>query len=136
MSGSGKPDSKKSDSKKTDSMQSGGDANKDAEASKADRSTTRSSSTDVESLVGLHAEGDETRRDSKKDERKDTMPSGFDAEVEEFESMKVRRKKLVRTTEILTMHGVVVDKLIKKAREDLVRFFKDFFMRKCHYIYI
>ena len=128
MSGSGKPDSKKSDSKKTDSMQSGGDANKDAEASKADRSTTRSSSTDVESLVGLHAEGDEPRRrDSRKDERKDTMPSGFDAEVEEFEAMKGRRKKLVRTTEILTKHDVVVDKLIKKAREDLVRFSKSLF---------
>ena len=50
------------------------------------------------------------------------MPAGIDAEAKELEDMKGRRTKLERTTTVLNKHDLVVQKLIMKAREDLVRY--------------
>jgi hypothetical protein len=44
-----------------------------------------------------------------------------DPEVVEFKGLEVRRDNLRRTAEVLATHDVVVQKLITKARDDLVR---------------
>ena len=63
-----------------------------------------------------------SRRGSNLEKAKDgVMPSGIDAEAQELEDMKARRQKLERTTSVLNKHDFVVQKLIMKAREDLVR---------------
>ena len=65
--------------------------------------------------------GGGSRRGSKFDQKKGGLPSGIDAEAEELQDMKDRREKLERTTTVLNIHDIVVQKLIMKAREDLVR---------------
>ena len=85
-----------------------------------------SKSVDEYSEVGGGGGG--SRRSSKLDQKKEKgIPSGIDAEAEELQEMKNRRQKLERTTEVLNKHDFVVQKLIMKAREDLVIVF--------HYIY-
>ena len=65
--------------------------------------------------------GGASRRGSKFDQKKGgALPSGIDAEAQELEDMKDRREKLERTTTVLNIHDIVVQKLIMKAREDLV----------------
>ena len=68
-----------------------------------------------------------SRRGSKLDARRRTLaggpPAGIEAEALELQDMKDRRLKLERTTTVLNKHDFVVQKLIMKAREDLVIFF-------------
>ena len=65
--------------------------------------------------------GGTSRRGSKFDQKKGGgLPSGIDAEAQELQDMKDRREKLERTTTVLNIHDIVVQKLIMKAREDLV----------------
>ena len=75
----------------------------------------------VDEYSDLGGEGG-SRRGSNLEKAKDGgMPSGIDAEAQELDDMKTRRQKLVRTTTVLNKHDFVVQKLIMKAREDLVR---------------
>ena len=97
---------------KRESVASGGE--KEITTPKSDESK----SVDEYSEVGG---GGGSRRSSKLDQKKEKgIPSGIDAEAEELQEMKDRRQKLERTTEVLNKHDFVVQKLIMKAREDLV----------------
>ena len=44
-----------------------------------------------------------------------------DPEIADFKSLQHRRDNLRRTAEVLEVHDVVVQKLITKARDDMVR---------------
>ena len=48
-----------------------------------------------------------------------------DPEIADFKGLQHRRDNLHRTAEVLEVHDVVVQKLITKARDDLVRFSQD-----------
>ena len=80
--------------------------------------TDESKSIDEYSEVG---EGAGSRKGSFERNKDGGLPSGIDAETKELEDMKYRRQKLERTTSVLDKHDLVVQKLIMKAREDLVR---------------
>ena len=68
--------------------------------------------------------GGGSRRGSRFDPKKGGgLPSGVDAEAQDLQDMKDRREKLERTTTVLNRHDLVVQKLIMKAREDLVEHF-------------
>ena len=78
-----------------------------------------SKSIDEYSEIG---DGTGSRRGSNLDKTKGGgLPAGIDAEAKELEDMKNSRQKLERTTYVLNKHDLVVQKLIMKAREDLVR---------------
>ena len=80
--------------------------------------TDESKSIDEYSEVG---EGVGSRRTSLDRNKDGGLPTGIDAEAKELEDMKASRQKLERTTSVLNKHDLVVQKLIMKAREDLVR---------------
>ena len=83
--------------------------------------TDESKSIDEYSEIG---DGAGSRRGSNLDKTKGGgLPAGIDAEAKELEDMKGRRTKLERTTTVLNKHDLVVQKLIMKAREDLVRYY-------------
>ena len=85
--------------------------------------TDESKSIDEYSEIG---DGAGSRRGSNLEKAKDGgLPAGIDAEAKELEDMKGRRQKLERTTSVLNKHDFVVQKLIMKAREDLVSYKKD-----------
>lgn len=71
-----------------------------------------------------------SRRGSKFHEEKKEkgIATGIAAEAEELQDMKNRRQKLERTTEVLNKHDFVVQKLIMKAREDLVLYITIFIL--------
>ena len=80
--------------------------------------TDESKSIDEYSEVG---EGVGSRRTSLDRNKDGGLPTGIDAEAKELEDMKASRQKLERTTSVLNKHDLVVQKLIMKAKEDLVR---------------
>ena len=80
--------------------------------------TDESKSIDEYSEVG---EGVGSRKGSFDRNKDGGLPTGIDAEAKELEDMKSSRQKLERTTSVLNKHDLVVQKLIMKAREDLVR---------------
>ena len=54
------------------------------------------------------------------DETSEIDPDKMGAEGVEFKMLTERKSKLLKTAEILAVHDVVVQKLINKARDDLV----------------
>ena len=74
----------------------------------------------VDEYSDLGAGGGGSRRGSRFDQKKGQFQSGVDDEVQELQDMKDRLQKLERTTTVLNKHDLVVQKLIMKAREDLV----------------
>ena len=85
---------------------------------------TLSQKSDESKSIGEYEDvgvGGGSRRGSRFDQKKaGGHPSGIDAEEQELQDMKDRREKLERTTTVLDRHDLVVQKLIMKAREDLV----------------
>ena len=103
----------KKESTKRESVAS--EVKEDAVSVKSDESK----SVDEYSEIG----GAGSRRGSKYEQRKAGGPStGMDSEEQELQDMKDRRQKLERTTIVLDRHDLVVQKLIMKAREDLVMY--------------
>ena len=92
-------------------------------ASEGEKEVTTPKSDESTSEYSELGGGGGSRRSSKLDQKKDKgAASGIDAEAEELQEMKNRRQKLERTTEVLNKHDFVVQKLIMKAREDLVMY--------------